>query len=69
MTGFPALALPVGATSDGLPIALQLVGPPLGEARLLGAAHALEQALGSLPAMWGIEPRPGPPGSAGHGRR
>lgn len=69
MTGFPALALPVGATSGGLPIALQFVGAPLGEARLLGAAHALEQALGNLPAAWGIEPRLGHPGGAGHGRR
>ncbi len=57
LTGFPALTLPVGATSAGLPIALQLVGPPLAEARLLSAAHALEQGLGHLTAQWGIEPR------------
>ena len=57
VTGLPALTLPVGGTADGLPVALQLVGPPLGEARLLAVAHALEQALGNLPARWGIEPR------------
>jgi Asp-tRNA(Asn)/Glu-tRNA(Gln) amidotransferase A subunit family amidase len=57
VTGLPALTLPVGATADGLPVALQLVGPPLGETRLLAVAHALEEALGSLPLRWGIEPR------------
>ncbi|MBI4504720.1 MAG: amidase [Chloroflexi bacterium] len=57
LTGFPALTLPIGALPDGLPIGIQLVGPPFGEARLLAVAHALEQALGHLPAQWGIEPR------------
>jgi aspartyl-tRNA(Asn)/glutamyl-tRNA(Gln) amidotransferase subunit A len=57
VTGFPALAVPVGATPGALPIALQLVGPPLAEPRLLAVAYSLEQALGNLPAQWGIEPR------------
>lgn len=57
VTGFPAIALPVGATSDGLPVAVQLIGPPLGERRLLAAARYLEQALGGLTEQWGIEPR------------
>jgi aspartyl-tRNA(Asn)/glutamyl-tRNA(Gln) amidotransferase subunit A len=57
ITGFPAIVIPVGVTPEGLPIGLQLVGPPLSEARLLAVAHALEQHLGNLPAQWGIEPR------------
>jgi hypothetical protein len=44
------------ATPEALPIALQLVGPPPAEPRLLAVAYSLEQALGSLPAQWGIEP-------------
>jgi Asp-tRNA(Asn)/Glu-tRNA(Gln) amidotransferase A subunit family amidase len=43
---------------DGLPIAVQLIGPPLGEKRLLAVGQRLEQALGGLVARWGIEPQP-----------
>jgi aspartyl-tRNA(Asn)/glutamyl-tRNA(Gln) amidotransferase subunit A len=56
LTGFPALALPVGE-DDGLPVALQLQAPPWREDRLLAVAHALEQALGHLTRAWGIEVR------------
>ncbi len=42
----PALSLPCGFTAAGLPVGLQLVAPPRGEARLLGAAAALEAVLG-----------------------
>ena len=56
ITGFPAVVVPCGATRAGLPIGLQLVGPPLSEGRLLAAAYALEQHLGNLPAQWGIDP-------------
>jgi aspartyl-tRNA(Asn)/glutamyl-tRNA(Gln) amidotransferase subunit A len=57
VTGFPALVLPCGATAEGLPISLQLVGPPFSERRLLAAAHALEQRLGDLTSKWGIDVR------------
>lgn len=46
MTGCPVLSLPCGFTKAGMPVGLQLVGKPRGEAALLGAAAALEQALG-----------------------
>lgn len=52
--GLPALSLPVGATASGLPVGLQLIGPPRGEARLLQIAHRLEQALDLAPIP--IEP-------------
>ncbi len=45
VAGLPALSLPVGFTPSGMPVGLQLVGPPRGEARLLQVAHTLEQAL------------------------
>ncbi|GAA4225476.1 amidase [Sagittula marina] len=45
LTGLPALSLPVGFTPSGLPVGLQLIGPPRGEARLLQIARRLEQAL------------------------
>lgn len=44
LTGLPALSLPCGFTSDGLPIGLQMVARPWGEARLLQAGYAFEQA-------------------------
>jgi aspartyl-tRNA(Asn)/glutamyl-tRNA(Gln) amidotransferase subunit A len=40
--GLPALSVPAGFTPDGLPAALQLVGRPFAEARLLGVAHAYQ---------------------------
>jgi aspartyl-tRNA(Asn)/glutamyl-tRNA(Gln) amidotransferase subunit A len=43
LAGLPAMSVPAGFVG-GLPVGLQLVGPAFGEARLLGAAHALQQA-------------------------
>jgi aspartyl-tRNA(Asn)/glutamyl-tRNA(Gln) amidotransferase subunit A len=42
LCGLPALALPMGFV-QGLPISLQLVGPPLSEARLLSAGAWLQR--------------------------
>jgi len=44
-TGLPALSLPVGFTRSGMPVGLQLIGPPRGEARLLAVARAVELAV------------------------
>jgi amidase len=46
LTGCPALSLPCGFTKAGLPVGLQIVGPPRGEAKLLAAAAMLESLLG-----------------------
>jgi amidase len=43
-TGQPAISLPLGMDPDGLPIGVQLVGPPRGESVILGLAAQLEQA-------------------------
>lgn len=45
-SGCPALSLPCGLSSDGLPVGVQLIAPPLQETRLLGAAAGIERALG-----------------------
>jgi amidase len=42
----PALSLPCGFTASGLPVGLQLVAAPRGEARLLAGARVLEDLLG-----------------------
>src|SRR5215470_4447053 len=43
-TGLPALAVPCGFSSAGLPISLQLAGRPFEEATVLRAGYAYEQA-------------------------
>jgi len=43
-TALPAIALPFGVTDDGLPIGLQLVGPPNGDRELLQASAQIEAA-------------------------
>jgi aspartyl-tRNA(Asn)/glutamyl-tRNA(Gln) amidotransferase subunit A len=45
LAGIPAISIPSGL-SAGLPVGFQLAGPAFSEARLLGAAYALEQAIG-----------------------
>ena len=57
LTGCPALSLPCGFTAAGLPVGLQIVGKPRGEAGLLAAAAALEDVLG-LAGSVPIAPRP-----------
>jgi aspartyl-tRNA(Asn)/glutamyl-tRNA(Gln) amidotransferase subunit A len=42
--GIPAISVPCGITHAGLPIGMQIIGPRLGEARVLALAHAYEQA-------------------------
>jgi len=43
-TGLPALSMPAGFTTDGLPIGLEFLGPAWSEAALLARAFAWEQA-------------------------
>lgn len=44
-TALPALAMPAGFTDEGLPIGIQLIGPPRGDAKVLQVGLALERAL------------------------
>jgi amidase len=43
LAGFPAVVVPSGVRPDGLPAAVQLVGPPGSELMLLAVAGQLEQ--------------------------
>jgi amidase len=43
-TGCPALSVPGGFTEDGLPVGLQIVGPPRADRKVLEVGHAFEQA-------------------------
>src|SRR5438552_1530533 len=53
----PALSLPCGFTASGLPVGLQMVAPPRGDAQLLAGARVLEDILG-LRGTTPIDPRP-----------
>jgi amidase len=53
----PALSLPCGFTATGLPVGLQMVAAPRGEAQLLAGARVLEDILG-LRGATPIDPRP-----------
>ncbi len=44
-TALPAISMPVGFTKSGMPVGIQLIGPPRGEARLLQVARAVEVAV------------------------
>lgn len=44
LTGLPAISLPCGFSSNGLPVGLQIIAPAWQERKLLRAAHAYEQA-------------------------
>ncbi len=43
LAGIPGISLPAGLSREGLPIGLQLLGPPFGEPQVLQVAHAFEQ--------------------------
>jgi aspartyl-tRNA(Asn)/glutamyl-tRNA(Gln) amidotransferase subunit A len=45
LVGIPAISVPCGKDSQGLPIGLQIMGKPLSEDLLLRVAYALEQNL------------------------
>jgi Asp-tRNA(Asn)/Glu-tRNA(Gln) amidotransferase A subunit family amidase len=44
--GFPAIAVPVGMSKDGLPLSVQVIGQPNEDETVLAVAHALEKAFG-----------------------
>ncbi len=56
LTGFPALSVPAGFTASGLPVGLQVVAGPRGEADALAGAALFEQA-NPLSASVPITPR------------
>jgi amidase len=56
ITGHPALSVPAGFTKSGLPVGLQIVGGPRGEANLLSAANLYEE-ISDLKNLIPIDPR------------
>ncbi len=50
IAGLPALSVPCGCDSKGLPVGLQLIGGKFTEQRLLNAAYTYEHLRGGFPA-------------------
>ena len=47
LAGVPGISVPCGKTAEGLPVGLQILGPPFAEARVLQLAQAFEKAGGA----------------------
>ncbi|PWU78871.1 MAG: hypothetical protein DLM72_20390, partial [Candidatus Nitrosopolaris wilkensis] len=41
-TGFPAVSIPIGLTKDNMPVAVQMIGPPFREDKILAVAYNYE---------------------------
>ena len=54
LAGLPAISVPAGLSSEGLPLGLQLIGKTFDEETLLRTAYALEQAADfkAAPTSW-----------------
>ena len=64
--GCPAVSIPCGLSRAGLPIGLQLIGPPFGERALLAAAGVFEAACTFALAPPAVgSPEPGAAGASG----
>ena len=50
VTGQPAISLPLHDATDGVPVGVQLVGPPGRDDLVLALAAQLEDAMGLRPA-------------------
>ena len=44
LAGIPGLSVPIGFTSDKLPVGMQILGPQFSEEKLFQAGYAYEQA-------------------------
>ena len=56
MTSCPVVTVPCGFTAEGMPVGIQIVGKPRGEAALLRATHHFEKILG-IAGQLPIDPR------------
>ena len=49
LTSLPVASVPCGLDSRGLPVGLQIVGPPMGEEKVLALARQVQE---SRPVQW-----------------
>jgi aspartyl-tRNA(Asn)/glutamyl-tRNA(Gln) amidotransferase subunit A len=63
LTGLPALAVPCGFTTAGLPVSMQVIGRAWEEGTVLRVGHAYEQAAGWYQRRAPVKPGPIPAAS------
>jgi amidase len=51
ITGQPSISLPLGETAEGIPVGVQVVGPPGRDDLVLAVAAQLEEAVGFRPGL------------------
>ena len=53
LAGIPSLAIPIGKTSNNLPIGMQLIGNYFNESKLINTGYKYEQNIGGfeMPAL------------------
>jgi aspartyl-tRNA(Asn)/glutamyl-tRNA(Gln) amidotransferase subunit A len=56
LAGLPSIVVPCGVDDQGMPIGLQIVGPPFGEEVVLRAARAFERRRRGTVAAAGRPP-------------
>lgn len=56
LTTCPAASIPLGVDENGMPFGLQVVGPAKDDGFVLGAAHAIQQAIARNPDL--VQPPP-----------
>jgi len=49
--GMPSVAIPMTMTENGIPVGVQIVGPPYSEETLLEVAVRIEEARGAFPRL------------------
>ena len=52
VVGAPVIAVPIGLTTDGMPLSMQLIGARGADHRLLRIANGYEQAVGDGRVQW-----------------
>ena len=52
LAGLPAVSLPCGKDSQGLPVGMQIIGDCFQEKKILRAAAAFEVLRGPFPMAW-----------------
>ncbi len=57
IAGLPAVSIPCGFNSNGMPIGMQIIGKGFGEAQILNVAYKYQQAMGEnfKDTKWGVK--------------
>jgi aspartyl-tRNA(Asn)/glutamyl-tRNA(Gln) amidotransferase subunit A len=57
IAGLPAVSIPCGFNTNGMPIGMQIIGKSFGEAEILNVAYKYQQVMGEnfKDTKWGVK--------------